>query len=120
MPCRARQDHPPRQLRDDESLDAGAHALHPAELGGEAEQQGGELPRIEDFRLGDEVGGFFRGRCDADAEGRTRKPDQLGVAARLRRVGVVHEDGARDHAPSLARSWSSNVKSIGRSRRPEA
>ena len=31
---RARQDHPPRQLGDDEPLDAGPHALHPARAWG--------------------------------------------------------------------------------------
>ena len=108
-----------RDLRHQELLDAGAHALDPAEARRGGEQRARGPPAVEDLGLrgaGDRGLGRERRGDRPVARG---KPDQVRVGAGVRRLRVVHEDAA-GHAPILERSWSSKEKSTGRSARPWA
>ncbi len=119
MPA-ARVTRTPRgQLGHEQALDAGAHALDPAEPLGAGEQRARRAPAVEDLRVGARPGGLVRGGGHVHAEGARRQTDEIGVGAGFRRVRVVHEDAA-GHAPILASSRSSNEKSTGRSARPWA
>src|SRR5439155_10619696 len=106
------------ELRDQKALDAGPHHLDPSERGGAGEKLAGKVPRVEDLGPGDERGGLGGGGGDVNGDGAAGKADQSRVGARRRRLGMVHEDRARGHAPILARSSSSKRKSMVRSGSP--
>ena len=114
----SRDGHAGGDLGNKESLDARPHALDPAEPGGPGQERRRDPPAIQDLGLGDH-GIRLRGSgAGDDRRPAAREPDEARIVAGLLRV--IDEDRGRRHAPSVARSWSSNAKSTRRVARPSA
>src|SRR5262249_2795234 len=98
--------------------DTGSHDLHPAESRRPAVDRGRHLPPVQHLGLADDVGRFVGGGGGAHGHPALRQANQVDVRPSLFRLRVEHENGGRRHEPILARSWSSNAKSTGRSWSP--
>src|SRR5262249_5054116 len=100
-----------------EALDARAHDLYPAELARLRQEIGRKAPGVEDLRLRHVPGRGLGRLTHGQAEQSARCANQRRVGIGLVRVIDENEAGGA-HAPSLARSRSSNVKSTARSAKP--
>ncbi len=110
--------HGPGQLGDEKALDAGAHVLHPAEGCRARQELERKVPGVENLGVRDVESGRRRRPAGVNLEEGMGLLDEPGIGQGQAGIGVVHEDGARGHAPILERRPSSNEKSTSRLQSP--